>query len=641
METILSNLEYFFMASLLLWHLTSADTPNMADCEPKQCGNSTISYPFWINGQQSSYCGYSTLEISCSSSGKPALVQSYDSAYYIKQLFYENNSALLGDNIVDIITGNCPPPEFNVSLSFGPFVISNTNKLMKFFWNCATKPELSSDFYPYSCGTNESYVQIQNYTQGDSEDNKANCTISTVPFLGSNGGTVNQYLSLMKEGFLVTWTVASCTDCKASNGQCGFNSSNSMFMCICANGTYATTCPDNPKQGSKTRLEAGLLGSLGGAFFLVMVFLIIFKLRRNYNAQENIEKLLEQYGSLAPRRYKYSELKKITQSFQDKLGKGGFGTVYKGKQPDGRMVAVKFLHNSTSNGEEFLNEVVSIGRTSHVNVVSLLGFCIEGSKRALVYEYMPNRSLDMYIYSENPKTVLGWEKLYDIAIGVARGLEYLHRGCSTHIVHFDIKPQNILLDDDFCPKIADFGLAKLCPPKESVLSSMVDMRGTIGFIAPEVFSRGVGVVSTKSDVYSYGMMLLEMVGGRKNMKQSVRNSSEMYFPHWIYDRVAEGSGIEACDVTNETEEIARKMALVGFWCTQTIPANRPSMGRVVEMLERSLSELELPPKPYLCSPPRQSMELDPNSLQSVDAISVQSMGSTTPLSNSEPSDGLR
>jgi serine/threonine protein kinase len=382
-------------------------------------------------------------------------------------------------------------------------------------------------------------------------------------------------------------------------------------------------------------------GSLGGAFFIAAALLIFFKLRKNYNAQQNIEKLLEQYGSLAPRRYKYSELKKITNSFQEKLGKGGFGTVYKGKQTDGRLVAVKFLHDSTSNGEEFLNEVVSIGRTSHVNVVSLLGFCIEGSKRALVYEYMPNRSLDMHIYSESSKRVLGWEKLYEIAIGVARGLEYLHQGCSTHIVHFDIKPQNILLDEDFAPKIADFGLAKLYPPKESVLSSVADMRGTIGFIAPEVFSRGVGVVSTKSDVYSYGMMVLEMVGGRKNVKPSAANPSEVYFPHWIYDRVAEGGDIEACDVTNETEEIARKMALVGFWCTQTIPGNRPSMGRVVEMLERSLSELEIPPKPCISSPPRQSKELMPDSMQSMDDISIQSMDSTAPLSSSEPSDGLR
>jgi serine/threonine protein kinase len=129
-----------------------------------------------------------------------------------------------------------------------------------------------------------------------------------------------------------------------------------------------------------------------------------------------------------------------------------------------------------------------------------------------MYEYRPNGSLDQYIYSENPKEILGWQTLYIIAIGIARGLEYLHCSCNTRIVHFDIKPQNILLDKDFCPKIADFGLAKLCHTKESKFS-MTGTRGTIGFIAPEVHSRTFGVVSTKSDVYSYGMMLLEMVGG--------------------------------------------------------------------------------------------------------------------------------
>jgi serine/threonine protein kinase len=224
---------------------------------------------------------------------------------------------------------------------------------------------------------------------------------------------------------------------------------------------------------------------------------------------------LEKYGWFAPKRYKHEEVKKITNSFQDTLGKGGFGTVDRGKLQDGRFVAVKILHKSSSDREELLNETLSISRTSHVNVVSLLGFCIEGSKDALIYEYMPNGSLDNYIYSENPKSVLGWAKLYEITIGIARGLEYLHRGCNARIVHFDIKPQNILLDDDFNPKIADFGLAKLCSPKESIIS-MAEIRGTIGYITPEVFSRSFGVVSTKSDVYSYGMMVLEMVGGRRN-----------------------------------------------------------------------------------------------------------------------------
>ncbi|KAF3336446.1 putative receptor-like protein kinase [Carex littledalei] len=369
--------------------------------------------------------------------------------------------------------------------------------------------------------------------------------------------------------------------------------------------------------------------SVGLLAFVVACLILLVKLRSGkicaecillskHRPQGNIEVLLEKYGSFAPKRYKYAELKKITSSFQNTLGKGGFGTVYRGRLQDGRLVAVKILHNASSDREDLLNEILSIAKTSHVNVVSLVGFCIEGSKHAVIYEYMSNGSLDKYIYSENPKALLGWEKLYEIAIGIARGLEYLHRGCNARIVHFDIKPQNILLDEDFNPKIADFGLAKLCPPKQSILS-MAEMRGTIGYIAPEVFSRSFGVVSTKSDVYSYGMMVLEMVGGRRNAKPSAENPSQVYFPHWLYDRLNEDNPIQACDVSVGTEEIARKMGMVGLWCTQTLPANRPSMNRVVEILEKSsFEELEMPPKPYLCSPSHFTIISDTSHTPSLD-----------------------
>ncbi|KAK3163830.1 hypothetical protein QOZ80_1AG0008840 [Eleusine coracana subsp. coracana] len=286
---------------------------------------------------------------------------------------------------------------------------------------------------------------------------------------------------------------------------------------------------------------------------------------------------------------------KITSSFNNKLGEGGYGIVFKGTLHDGRLVAVKLLHDSKANGEEFVNEVMSIGRTSHVNIVSLFGFCLEGSKRALIYEYMPNGSLDKYIYSENPKSILGWEQLYAIAVGIARGLEYLHHSCNTRIVHFDIKPQNILLDQNFCPKIADFGLAKLCHTKESKLS-MTGARGTVGFIAPEVYSRAFGVVSTKSDVYSYGMMLLEMVGGRKNVKYVVETSSQNYFPEWIYDHFAQDDGLQACEITQEVDEIAKKMSLIGMWCVQILPMHRPTITKVLEMFERGSDELDMPPR---------------------------------------------
>ena len=315
--------------------------------------------------------------------------------------------------------------------------------------------------------------------------------------------------------------------------------------------------------------------------------------------ESNIEEILKGYDSLVPKRYKYSEVKKITGSFKDKLGEGGYGTVFKGNLEDGRKVAVKLLKGSKGNGEEFVNEVVSIRRTSHVNIVNLLGFCLHGPKRALIFEYMANGSLEKYIQSEETKRAIGWEKLREIATGIVRGLEYLRQGCNTRIIHFDIKPNNILLDEDFCPKIADFGLAKLCHLKDSALS-MAEARGTIGFIAPEVFSRGYGVVSTKSDVYSYGMMLLEMVGGRKNLTEDTENSSQQYFPNWVHDRLVKD--LQSHEVTCKTEEIAKQMTLVGLWCIQTTPENRPSMSRVVEMLEKNLDELEMPPKPLLSYP---------------------------------------
>jgi len=238
-----------------------------------------------------------------------------------------------------------------------------------------------------------------------------------------------------------------------------------------------------------------------------------------------------------------------------------------------------------------------------VNIVSLIGFCLHGSKRALIYEYMANGSLEKYIYSDNSRQAIGWEKLQQIAIGIARGLEYLHQGCNTRIIHFDIKPHNILLDEHLCPKIADFGLAKLCCVKDSVLS-MAEARGTIGFIAPEVFSRGFGLVSTKSDVYSYGMLLLEMVGGRNTFEENAKNSSGLYLPNWIYDRVVEE--MQRYEVTCETEEIERKMTLIGLWCIQTIPGHRPSMSKVIEMFERNATELEMPPKPFISSSARPS-----------------------------------
>ncbi|KAM4103151.1 hypothetical protein ACJW30_06G057200 [Castanea mollissima] len=191
-----------------------------------------------------------------------------------------------------------------------------------------------------------------------------------------------------------------------------------------------------------------------------------------------------------------------------------------------------------------------------------------------------------------------------IAIGIARGLEYLHRGCSTRILHFDIKPHNILLDENFCPKKSDFGLAKLCQRKESIVS-MTGVRGTAGYMAPEVYSRNFGRVSHKSDVYSYGMLVFEMVGGRKNFNAGVSHTSEIYFPHWIYKKLELNENVSICEEMSEQEdETTKKMMIVSLGCIQTSPLDWPSMGKVIEMLEGTLQSLEFPPKPFLDSPRR-------------------------------------
>ncbi|XP_062110078.1 LEAF RUST 10 DISEASE-RESISTANCE LOCUS RECEPTOR-LIKE PROTEIN KINASE-like 2.1 isoform X2 [Humulus lupulus] len=390
----------------------------------------------------------------------------------------------------------------------------------------------------------------------------------------------------------------------------------------------STTCSG---QKRKLKLGVGLAVIFAGIGTLVVMLICClrkfpshcstFFWKKHNHAHQSIETFLNNCGPLQVSRYSYSNIKKMTNSFTEKLGQGGYGSVYKGKLLDGHLVAVKMLNELKANdGEEFINEVAAISRTSHVNVVRLLGFCFEGPKKALIYEYMPNGSLEKFAYNENETEEsyqLDWETYYRISLGTARGLEYLHRGCNTRILHFDIKPHNILLDADFVPKISDFGLAKICTRKDSLVS-MLGPRGTIGYIAPEVIYRNFGGVSHKSDVYSYGMMILEMVGGRKNANVRADNTSEIYFPQWIYKRLeVEELGLKKI-MNEEDNEKARKMIMTSLWCIQTIPSNRPAMSRVIEMLEGSLDSLQVPPKPFLSSPPRSPTSESSNTFVSLD-----------------------
>jgi len=341
------------------------------------------------------------------------------------------------------------------------------------------------------------------------------------------------------------------------------------------------------------------------ATFVVLVttaLYLLLKKRYNEAIHLKVEMFLKTYGTSKPTRYTFSEVKKIARRFKEKVGQGGFGSVYKGQLPNGVPVAVKMLENSTGKGEDFINEVATIGQIHHANVVRLLGFCSEGTRRALIYEFMPNESLERYIFLHDSSISQGLlvpHKMLEIAKGIARGMEYLHQGCNQRILHFDIKPHNILLDYSFNPKISDFGLAKLCARDQSIVT-LTAARGTMGYIAPEIYSRNFGGISYKSDVYSFGMLVLEMVSGRRNSDPGIENQNEVYLPQWIYERVIAGQDMVLNrEITEEEKEKVKQMAIVALWCIQWNPQNRPSMTKVVNMLTGRLQNLHIPPKPYI------------------------------------------
>ncbi|KAI3711406.1 hypothetical protein L2E82_41472 [Cichorium intybus] len=299
--------------------------------------------------------------------------------------------------------------------------------------------------------------------------------------------------------------------------------------------------------------------------------------------------------------FTYKELHAATNGFSEQLGHGGFGAVFSGKV-ESTLVAVKRLERPGGGEKEFRAEVCTIGNIQHVNLVRLIGFCSEESHRLLVYDYMPNGPLSFYL--KNNGRNLDWEARFRIAIGTARGIAYLHEECRNCIIHCDIKPENILLDQDFSAKVSDFGLAKLIGRDFSRV--LATMRGTWGYVAPEWIS-GVAI-TTKADVYSYGMTLLEILGGRRNVEGpppegggESGSNEKWFFPPWAARRITEGDVAAVVDERlageYDMEEVER-VGLVAVWCIQDEETTRPTMGMVVKMLE-GVVEVAVPPPPKL------------------------------------------
>ncbi|KAF7837129.1 G-type lectin S-receptor-like serine/threonine-protein kinase LECRK3 [Senna tora] len=337
-----------------------------------------------------------------------------------------------------------------------------------------------------------------------------------------------------------------------------------------------------------------LVGSvlLGGSALINLIFFsfiyqLLKKLKNVNQSDSDVKTNL--------RCFTYKELEEATNGFKEELGRGAFGVVYKGTINMGLSpihIAVKRLNNFVLKEieKEFKNEVKVISQTYHKNLVRLLGFCEEGAEKLLVYEYMSNGTLASLLFNDVKPS---WNLRQRIAFEIARGLVYLHEDCSTQIIHCDIKPQNILLDDCFNARISDFGLAKLLNINQSRTNTGI--RGTKGYVALEWFKNMP--ITTKVDVYSFGVLLLEIICCRRSVDMEAENEEKAILTDWAYDYYTEGcieALVEQDEEALEDKKKLEKLVMIAIWCVQEDPTLRPTMRKVVQMLE-GVSEVFYPP----------------------------------------------
>ncbi|XP_041024665.1 probable LRR receptor-like serine/threonine-protein kinase At1g56130 isoform X2 [Juglans microcarpa x Juglans regia] len=336
--------------------------------------------------------------------------------------------------------------------------------------------------------------------------------------------------------------------------------------------------PSTSKGKNRTGLVVGIAVSVGVVSSILIVAVCFMKRKSDSNDEE-------EFLGIGPRpnTYSYAELRSATEEFipSNKLGEGGFGPVYKGTLSDGRVVAVKQLSVASHQGRsQFIAEIATISAVQHRNLVKLYGCCIEGDKRLLVYEYLENKSLDQALFGKNDLNI-DWPTRFSICIGTAKGLAYLHEESRPRIVHRDVKASNILLDAELCPKISDFGLAKLYDDKITHISTRV--AGTIGYLAPEYAMRGH--LTEKADVFGFGVVALEILSGRPNSDNSL-DTEKIYLLEWAWTLHEHNQALGLVDpkLLEFDENEATRVIGVALLCTQASPMMRPPMSRVVAML---------------------------------------------------------
>ncbi|GAB4827894.1 hypothetical protein Ancab_034778, partial [Ancistrocladus abbreviatus] len=417
----LSLSSFFILIILTSTHLQKslhAQSSKYETCsQTSYCGNINIGYPFY-GGSRPDYCGYPGFNLSCAD---PPQIAIMSQMYYVRGINTGTGSMTVARQ--DYWSYHCPTSLLNITVDFTLFSYTSTDANISLYYDC--RPSNLSTAIEATCNTNvfSSNAYFVTSSLAKELNMQAECSSYLfVPVFQSAADTIDSspnfgsVTSAVADGFELQWTASNdrCNECLKSGGQCGYDWDDNEPTCYCANQSKCPSSASGPMK-KKTIAIPVAAASVVGVAVLLMVLVLIRKATRTRDTQ-NIEAFLKNHGSLAPKRYTYRSIQKMTNNFRDKLGEGGYGGVYKGKLSDGRLVAVKLLKKLTGNGEDFINEVASISRTNHVNIVTFLGYCFEGGKRALVFEFMPNGSLDKFIHGKDTNQLLGLEMLFQIAI---------------------------------------------------------------------------------------------------------------------------------------------------------------------------------------------------------------------------------
>ncbi|KAL1550690.1 LEAF RUST 10 DISEASE-RESISTANCE LOCUS RECEPTOR-LIKE PROTEIN KINASE-like 2.5 [Salvia divinorum] len=607
---------YLAILILLLCFTERCRARNSSLCITSSCGNINISYPFRLRSDplrsDPANCGHPDSIFALECQKNRLTLHTNSRRYHVEAITYSNFSIRISDPGLDRKNiSSCPIYSYVDNDIYSSYVYTYyPSSIYITYINCLSP--VANPLYvenPFCANTSAfsnasriySYVTAENILVPNLE---MSCTFDTVtqatllwPSTDHHNYSYAQIHDLLAYGFELSWFRVLCIECDESNGDCSLEDNEIRCRHYCYESTpfeERTFICKLEYYAVYLYLPALAIGGLIALRYVVgilcMIGMLVIRSKRHrswMNNSENSEELTRHQLNHMPINYSYREIKKMTCNFKAKLGGGPHGTVFTGKLRSGPIAAVKMLTSSSTSSasdKEFIRHASEISRITNANVVKLFGFCIKGNKRALVNECVQCGSLDKHISLQEgiKKRDLSCGETFKIVVGIARGIQCLH---AANILHLAIKPQNILLDEDFNPKISDPGLERLESSR---------IKGKMGFMPPEMVYKNIGgEVTGKADVYSFGMLVLEMAARLQT------HASHAYYPLWIYNQLCEGKELEMRGGGEEEEkEMMRTMIVAALWCIQIKGGDRPTMEQVVGMLQGGVELLQLPPMPF-------------------------------------------